>query len=69
MNEKRMKSMLAYLPCRAGQVPANMRQLHLAEREGLARCSDDGKYLWTLTEKGAAFVDGLLKAPKGRRFA
>lgn len=67
MDQKRMKAMLAYLPCRAAKIPTNLRQLRDAESEGLAVCGND--YTWTLTPKGAAFVDGSLKAPKARRLA
>jgi hypothetical protein len=66
-NEQRIRAMLKYLPCRAGAVPISLRQLGLAEREGLAVCGDN--YVWTLTPKGQAFMDGRLKAPKARRFA
>jgi hypothetical protein len=37
MNANRMKAMLKYLPCRAGGIPLNLRQLGAAEQEGLAR--------------------------------
>jgi hypothetical protein len=68
MNEKRLKAMLKYLPCRAGAIPQNLRQLGLAEREGLV-VYNDRTFVWTLTPKGVAFVDGSLKAPAARRFA
>lgn len=59
--------MLKYLPCTAGKIPLNMRQMHLAEQEGLAVCGED--YVWTLTPKGRAFVGGKLKVSKASRFA
>lgn len=62
MTPERIKAMLKYLPCKAGAIPLNMRKMHLAEQEGLARCGDN--YVWTLTPKGEAFMGGGLKAPK-----
>lgn len=67
MNANRMKAMLKYLPCKAGAIPQNLRNLRFAEAEGLARFGDDG--IWTLTPKGEAFMSGKLKAPKASRFA
>lgn len=68
MEANRMKAMLKYLPCRAGGIPSNLRQLGDAESEGLA-IYDDQTLVWTLTPKGKAFMGGSLKASKAKRFA
>ena len=49
-----MKTMLKYLPCRAGDIPKAYRNLLAAEREGLARC--EATFLWKLTPKGERFL-------------
>lgn len=69
MNEKRLKAMLKYLPCKAGAIPLNLRSLGSAEAEGLASYDASKGHLWTLTPKGEAFMGGSLKVSKARRFA
>ena len=55
MNEKTMKAMLKYLPCKAGDVPRNLRHFRDAEQAGLAVYGKDG--MWTLTPKGRKFAE------------